>query len=83
MIPFAKTRAERLASGDPRLSIEERYGTVWAYYFLLIDAINKLSQQGFMLPDDASTALNTGLQNMLNSAALPKREELILKKLMH
>ena len=24
-IPFAKTKAERLASGDPRLSIEERY----------------------------------------------------------
>jgi hypothetical protein len=29
-IPFAKTKAERLASGDPRLSLEERYGTVWA-----------------------------------------------------
>ena len=25
MIPFAKTKAERMASGDPRLSIEERY----------------------------------------------------------
>ncbi|HEX7981487.1 MAG TPA: alpha/beta hydrolase domain-containing protein, partial [Gemmatimonadaceae bacterium] len=26
-IPFAETRAERIASGDPRLSLEERYGT--------------------------------------------------------
>jgi hypothetical protein len=26
-IPFAKSKAERTASGDPRLSIEERYGT--------------------------------------------------------
>ena len=26
-IPFAKTKAQRLASGDPRLSLEERYGT--------------------------------------------------------
>jgi hypothetical protein len=26
-IPFARTRAERLASGDPRSSLEERYGT--------------------------------------------------------
>ena len=26
-IPFAKTKAERLAAGDPRLSLEERYGT--------------------------------------------------------
>ena len=25
-IPFAKTRAERLANGDPRLSLQERYG---------------------------------------------------------
>jgi len=82
MIPFAKTKAERLASGDPRLSIEERYGNLWVYYFLLIDAIEKLSQQGFMLRDDASTALNTGLQNILNSGALPKSQQLILKKLM-
>ena len=27
MIPFAKTAAERKASGDPRLSLEERYGS--------------------------------------------------------
>lgn len=27
MVPFAKTRAQRLAAGDPRLSLEERYGT--------------------------------------------------------
>jgi hypothetical protein len=27
MVPFAKTQAERLASGDPRLSLEERYGS--------------------------------------------------------
>jgi hypothetical protein len=26
-IPFAKTRAERIASGNPRLSLEEHYGT--------------------------------------------------------
>ena len=26
MIPFTKTRAERLANNDPRLSLEERYG---------------------------------------------------------
>jgi hypothetical protein len=30
-IPFAKTRAERTASGDPRLSLEERYPTHEAY----------------------------------------------------
>ena len=30
-IPFAKTKAERLASGDPRLSVEERYKTFEKY----------------------------------------------------
>ena len=27
MVPFVKTKAQRLAAGDPRLSLEERYGT--------------------------------------------------------
>ena len=31
MIPFAKTKAERMANGDPRLSLEERYKTHAGY----------------------------------------------------
>ena len=31
MIPFAVTMAERLANGDPRLSLQERYGTHAGY----------------------------------------------------
>jgi hypothetical protein len=34
-IPFAKTKAERTANHDPRLSLEERYGTHTAY----VDAV--------------------------------------------
>jgi hypothetical protein len=30
-LPFAKTQAERLKLGDPRLSLEERYGSFAAY----------------------------------------------------
>jgi Alpha/beta hydrolase domain len=30
-VPFAATKAERIAAGDPRLSIEERYPTKDAY----------------------------------------------------
>ena len=30
-VPFAKTKAERLASNDPRPSLEERYGTQGGY----------------------------------------------------
>lgn len=31
MIPFARTAEERRASGDPRLSLEERYGNHEGY----------------------------------------------------
>ena len=30
-LPFAKTKAERMKTGDPRLSLEERYGSFEAY----------------------------------------------------
>src|SRR5207237_1311579 len=56
-IPFPKTKADRLASGDPRLSIEERYGNFETYSSQLRNAIAHLSQQGFLLPFDAESAL--------------------------
>ncbi len=53
MIPFARTKAERLANGDPRLSLEERYGTHAGY----VDAVRKAAAnavaQGFLLQADA------------------------------
>jgi hypothetical protein len=52
-IPFAKTRAERLASGDPRPSLEERYGSVWSYYYRAIPILNELVQQRYLLPQAA------------------------------
>ncbi len=57
-IPFAKTKAERLASGDPRLSIEERYPTAEAYYAAAAKAANDLVQARFLLPEDAARLLN-------------------------
>lgn len=53
-IPFAKTRAERTASGDPRLSIEERYGTHDNYVARVKAAADRLVQERFLLPDDAA-----------------------------
>ena len=66
-IPFAKTKAERLASGDPRLSIEERYSSLWLYYFYAVDQANKMVQERFLLPDDAAVLINQLLNNMLAS----------------
>jgi len=52
-IPFSKTRAERLASGDPRPSLEERYGTHEAYVARVRDAAARLVADRFLLQEDA------------------------------
>jgi Alpha/beta hydrolase domain len=53
MIAFAKTKAERLASGDPRLSIEERYASADAYMGAAKQAIEDLVGKRYMLREDA------------------------------
>jgi hypothetical protein len=53
MIPFAQTRAERMASGDSRLSLEERYKTHDGYVAAVKDAAAKAVAQGFLLQPDA------------------------------
>ena len=52
-IPFAKTRAERLASGDPRSSIEERYKSGADYVRKVKKAARKLVRQRLLLQEDA------------------------------
>ena len=53
MIPFAATKAERLASGDPRPSIEERYPNHGAYVSAVAHAVNDLVQRRLLLDADA------------------------------
>jgi hypothetical protein len=53
-IPFAKTKAERLQSGDPRPSLEERYRDHAGYIAAVKAAADRLVQQRFLLPDDAA-----------------------------
>jgi hypothetical protein len=52
-IPFAKTKAERMAAGDPRPSLEERYGTHDAYAAAVRAAAQRLVGERLLLPDDA------------------------------
>ena len=51
-IPFANTQAERLAAGDPRLSIEERYPSHNAYVKVVNQAATQLVQRRFLLHED-------------------------------
>jgi hypothetical protein len=52
-MPFAATKAQRLASGDPRLSLEERYGTHEAYVAKVKAAAMQAVADRFLLQEDA------------------------------
>src|SRR5271168_2577339 len=52
-IPFAASRAERLAAGDPRLSIEERYPSKDVYVAAFRKAVDDLVAKRYLLPEDA------------------------------
>ena len=51
-LPFHRTKAARIAAGDGRPSLEERYGTHAGYVAAVRDAADALLQAGFLLPDD-------------------------------
>ena len=53
MIPFARSAAERKATGDPRLSLEERYGSHEAYVAAVRKAADRAMAAGFLLKPDA------------------------------
>jgi hypothetical protein len=53
MVPFARTRAERIANNDPRLSLEERYRDHAGYVEAVKAAAAKAVSEGFLLQADA------------------------------
>ena len=57
MIPFAKTKAERLANNDPRLSLEERYTDRAGYVAAVRKAAANAVGQKFLLQKDAEALI--------------------------
>lgn len=57
MIPFARTRAERMANRDPRLSLEERYGSHANYVARVRQAAANAVARGFLLQPDADALI--------------------------
>jgi hypothetical protein len=57
MIPFARTEKERKAVRDPRLSLEERYGTHEGYVAAVKRAAEHATAAGFLLPEDAAALI--------------------------
>jgi hypothetical protein len=54
-IPLPATRADRLATGDPRLSVAERYGSYEAYRKQYAEACDDLRRRGYLSKEDAET----------------------------
>jgi len=56
--PFARTREERIASGDSRLSIGERYGSREEYLSKAGAVARRMVEERFLLAEDMSDAVN-------------------------
>ena len=52
-IPFARSKAERESNGDPRLSLEERYGTHDGYVRAVAIVARRAMDAGFLIERDA------------------------------
>ncbi|MCC7424334.1 MAG: hypothetical protein IT428_29040 [Planctomycetaceae bacterium] len=57
MIPFAVTKADREKSGDPRPSLEERYGRIDSYLTKLDAECRRLHKAGYLTNEDATRIL--------------------------
>ena len=57
-VPFAKTKTERLANGDPRPSLEERYGSHDRYVTTVRTAAARLVRDRFLLREDADRLIS-------------------------
>jgi hypothetical protein len=51
-IAFAKTKAERLAAGDPRMSLEERYASHADYVAAVASVANGLARDRLLIDED-------------------------------
>jgi hypothetical protein len=73
--PFWDTKANRVAAGDPRLSLQERYGTHAGYVCVVTKAANEAVKERFLLASDAQTlisnATNATTSNVLGPPYMP------------
>lgn len=65
-IPFAATRDERLAKGDPRPSLEERYPNGDAYVRAVSAAAKSLVEKRYLLQTDADAAIAVATRRAAN-----------------
>ena len=56
-LPFPSSRADREATSDPRLSIEERYDSRKDYLRRVDEAARSLIEEGYLLTEDIEEVL--------------------------
>ncbi|HWY49382.1 MAG TPA: alpha/beta hydrolase domain-containing protein [Bryobacteraceae bacterium] len=75
-LDFPKTKADRLAMGDPRQSIEERYPNHGAYVSAVTESANGLRQARLLLEEDqkayVDSAVNSSVVSRTAAVAGPK-----------
>jgi hypothetical protein len=62
-IPFARTKADRDRTGDPRLSIEERYRNRDEYVGKFASSALELVERGYLLPEDVPDLLRHAVEH--------------------
>ena len=78
-MPFWDTKANAVAQGDPRLSLEERYGTHDGYVCVVTAAANEAVQERFLLQSDAKTLIsNATNSNVLGLPFVPTPADITL-----
>ena len=70
-IPFPKTAAERIALGDPRLSVQERYGSLGNYIIQSIVIGKQLVARRLLLPQDFRPLVTQMKTQMASGGLLP------------
>ncbi|HEX4584806.1 MAG TPA: alpha/beta hydrolase domain-containing protein [Burkholderiaceae bacterium] len=68
-VPFALTHAQRRASGDPRPSLQERYGDLTRYTAAAKAAAAHLTEHGYLLHSDEAAAVTSAV-NQAQQAGL-------------
>jgi hypothetical protein len=68
-VPFAETKAQRDATGDPRPSLEERYGTLEGYVCTVRKAADAAVRDRFLLREDADRMIREAEQSTVLPAA--------------
>jgi hypothetical protein len=64
-VPLARTQAEREGKGDPRRSLEERYGARDRYAAAVKSAADSLVAARLLLPEDAARYINAAAASEL------------------